>query len=165
MRSAGNAVIDPRQLRDLVILPVLQALADTELHAATELMLGTAMQETHCGDYLAQVGGGPALGLWQMEPATEADLWTNYLKFRPALGGTVRSFVMLGMPRVNQLVGNAYYACAMARVLYMRAPGALPPAGNPAAQAAYYVHHYNAGGKATVEEYVDNWHALQAKLT
>jgi hypothetical protein len=60
--------------------------------------------------------------------------------------------------------GNLYYSCAMARLKYARAPGPLPAVGDFTSQAAYYLIHYNAGGKATAAEYIDNYHRLQAEL-
>ncbi len=163
-------MIRPAQLRDDVIRPVLAALQQPQHDqsaydgtAVVELLLGTAMQESHLGDFIQQVRG-PALGIWQMEPATEKDIWTNFLAFRGPLSASVTRLLVAGMDRTAQLAGNLYYACAMARVRYLRAPGALPAAGDIDAQAAYYVQNYNAGGKATVAEYKANWAILQAAL-
>lgn len=162
-------MIRPAQLRDDIIVPVLTLLAGvTEpppggQENAVELLLGTAMQESHCGDYLAQVHG-PALGVWQMEPATEVDIWNTFLAFRNPLRAAVRNLVVPAMPRTAQLAGNLYYACAMARVKYMRTKDPMPAAGDLPAQAAFYVKVYNAGGKATVEEYLGNYRLLQGAL-
>ena len=160
-------MINPTQLRDTVIIPVLTSLVTLQHDqsggangAAVEILLGTGMQESRLGDELHQISG-PALGLWQMEPATEKDIWENYLAFRPDLRVPVGKLVVNGIDRTSQLAGNLYYACAMARIKFMRAPDPLPKAGDIEAQAAYYVKFYNAGGKATVQEYIDNWHALQ----
>ncbi|KAF0118141.1 MAG: hypothetical protein FD149_866 [Rhodospirillaceae bacterium] len=67
-----------------VIRPTLLHLG---LHspAAEALLLGTAIQESRLGTYLRQTGGGPALGVYQMEPATHEDIWTNFLAYRPDL--------------------------------------------------------------------------------
>lgn len=151
--------IDPQNLRDLVIRPTLNSL-ELGGDAAEEIMLGTALQESGDGRRLIQAGGGPALGIWQMEPATYNDIWMNFLTARPVLMGVVRS---LRIPSIvaplDQLEGNLYYACAMARLVYYRRPEPLPAAGDLAAQAAFYVQHYNAGGKATINEYIANWRA------
>ncbi|MGO9998994.1 MAG: hypothetical protein ACLPKW_14820 [Acetobacteraceae bacterium] len=161
-------MIRPAQLRDDVIRPVLASLAPLQADQmgqaqenVVELLLGTAMQESHCGDYLAQ-RGGPALGVWQMEPATEKDCWSNFLNSRPALSVPVARLVVQGIDRTLQLAGNLYYACAMARVRYMRSQDPLPATGDINAQAAYYLKNYNAGGRATIDEYLENWHTLQA---
>jgi hypothetical protein len=163
-------MIRPAQLRDDVIIPVVSSLIPLQhdqggnnLAAITELLLGTAMQESHCGDYLDQVRG-PALGIWQMEPASEKDIWDNFLAFRPDIRVPVTKLMVSGIDRTKQLEGNLYYACAMARVEYLRAPAALPAAGDLEAQAEYYVKYYNRGGAANVNEYIANWKTLQAAL-
>ena len=68
----------------LVIRPALEKLSLWSL-SAEELVLGTAIVESGL-TYLKQHGDGPALGLWQVEPATHDDLYTNFLNFRPELG-------------------------------------------------------------------------------
>lgn len=152
--------IDPQNLRDYVIRPTLNGIELGGV-AAEELMLGTALQESGDGRRLIQAGGGPALGVWEIEPATYADIWANFLPARPKLAGLLRSLQCPGIvPALEQLEGNLYYACAMARLVYYRRPEPLPAEGDIAAQAAYYKAHYNtAGGGATVDEYVANWRA------
>ena len=157
-------MIPPKQVRDLVVAPVLAMLAMLgSVPEATELLLATAMQESGYR-MLVQEGGGPALGLWQMEPATHDDLWTYFLAYKPGLAAYVSKYRFSSAPTATDMIGNLYYGCAMARMLYYRAPGVLPAVGDYAAQAQYYLVHYNAGGKATAQEYIDNWHALQALL-
>lgn len=162
-------MIKPRQLRDDIVIPVLQLLvplqhdqSGNDITAAVELLMGTAMQESRCGEYIHQLGNGPALGVFQMEPATEHDLWTNYLEFHPEYRVPIGKLICGGIDRTKQLEGNLYYAVAMARMLYMRVPAALPAKGDLGNQAAYYKKWYNTPlGAATVDEYINNWHELQ----
>jgi len=63
-----------------VIAPVLQK-SGLDSEAAEELLLGTAVQESLNFKYRRQMGGGPARGYFQMEPATHDDIWDNYLQF------------------------------------------------------------------------------------
>ena len=57
------------------------------------------------------------------------------------------------------MIGNLYYAAAMARVHYLRRPEALPPAGDVEALGQYWKNFYNTFlGKGTVEEFVENYH-------
>ena len=76
--------LDATQLRQMVIKPALE-----KLHlwstAAEELVLGTAIVERAL-IYIRQHGAGPALGLWQVEPRTHDDLYTNYLSYRGSWG-------------------------------------------------------------------------------
>ena len=46
---------------------------------STNLILGTYAVESALGTYFKQLDGGPALGGLQMEPATEKDIWNEYL--------------------------------------------------------------------------------------
>ena len=64
--------IDSDDLRLRVIRPTLAAL-DLGGEEVEALLLGTAAQESGCGRKLAQEGG-PALGVWQIEPNTQAAL-------------------------------------------------------------------------------------------
>ena len=68
----------------MVIKPALEKLGLWSM-AAEELVLGTAIVES-AAIYLRQHGAGPALGLWQAEPRTHDDLYTNYLSYRGSWG-------------------------------------------------------------------------------
>ncbi|MBF0309227.1 MAG: hypothetical protein HQL56_06840 [Magnetococcales bacterium] len=149
--------LDPDQLVTYVIRPCLERLG---LHskAAEELILGTAIQESGLR-FLHQIGGGPALGLWQMEPATHDDIWSNFLAFKPSLGGLILDAGHgTTFRHPDRLVSDLDYACAMARAHYFRQPMSLPAAGDLAGQAAYWKRYYNTPkGAGTVEEYIANW--------
>lgn len=148
-----NPGISPRDLRVFVIRPALEAIGLAGL-PAEELLLGTAQQESGCGTRLVQAGG-PALGVWQMEPGTHDDIWENFLQFRPELAGKLSSLLFTALPKAVQLVGNLYYACAMARIQYFRSPAPLPSAGDLPAQAAFYKLAYNTPlGAGSEVEYV-----------
>lgn len=152
-------MISPNDLRTYVIGPVCDRL-ELGGDAVEELLLGTAMQESGCGKYLHQ-RGGPALGVWQMEPATHDDIWLNFLKFRAPLAGAIAGFIFSGLPQSHQLIGNLYYACAMARMQYFRSPLKVPKAGDLEGQATMYKVVFNTVlGKATPEQYVANFRTL-----
>lgn len=151
--------INPGQLRHLVISPALVSIG-LGGQAAEELLLGTALQESECGTYLHQLGQGPAIGIFQMEPRTHDDLWTTFLSRRADLSARVSSLLMPGQSRLDQLAGNLLYAAAMARLLYYRCPEPLPFPGDIPAQAAFYKRWYNtAQGAASVESYLQRWKA------
>ena len=124
--------------------------------AAELLLLGTAATESHMGKYLRQVGGGPALSPWQIEPATHADVWRNYLAYRPDLASKVADlmprYMATGAPeeRPEAMLASLWYAAAIARLVYRRAPEPLPAAGDWAGMAKLWKHRYNtAEGKGT----------------
>ena len=87
-------------LLDRVIAPALEKIGLWS-RAAEELVLGTAIIESGL-TYLKQHGDGPALGLWQVEPATHDDLYTNFLNYRPELGSILME---LRAPRQGHCYG------------------------------------------------------------
>jgi len=153
--------LHPPHLRELVIRPTLEQLGFWS-EAAENLLMGTAAQESRMGMYLKQLGGGPALGVFQMEPATHDDIWINFVRFKPSLADLLRKVAGVGHgrhPQADLMIGNLYYAAAMARVHYLRRPEALPPAGDVDALGQYWKNFYNTFlGKGTVEEFVENYH-------
>lgn len=146
--------IDAKQLRQYVIRPACEGL-DLYSLAAEELLLGTACQESQCGRYLHQLGKGPALGIFQMEPATHDDIWRNFLSGHDALESKV---VYTNGSRADEMVWNLRYAAAMCRIHYYRVKEPLPAASDLRGQAEYWKKHYNTlGGAGTVAEYMRNW--------
>ncbi|MFT9361310.1 hypothetical protein [Acetobacter okinawensis] len=135
--------LDLAQFKALVVRPVL-AQPGLGGSAALNLLTGTALVESGLV-WLRQNGGGPALGLWQMEPATHDDCWQNFLDFRPMRAAPVRRLAggACGVGSADLLVGNLAYACAMARVVYLRAPCGLPAPAESAGLSAYHKKYYN----------------------
>lgn len=143
--------LDPSQVRELIVRPTLVQLglySDT----ACSLVLGTALHESHLV-YLKQLGTGPALGLWQMEPATHDDCWTNFLKYRTDLANIVLEIVGIHQKiDASLLISNLAYACAMARIRYYRVRAPLPE-NEPNGLAAFWKQYYNTPlGAGTVQE-------------
>lgn len=137
-------MIEPGQLRAHVIRPVLEDIGHYS-PAAEELLILTAAAETSGGRYLRQLYGGPAVGIYQMEPATHDDIWAHWLAPRPGLAAKVRGWRLApGLPgAAAEMAGNLYYATAMARIHYLRVPEPLPVAGDAAGLAAYWKAHWN----------------------
>ena len=158
--TAGDPEMDAKQFRELIVRPTLKDM-DMWSEAAENLMMGTATQESRL-DYLKQLGGGPALSLFQIEPATHKDVW-RYLKLRPELEKVVRKFasqMYADLPQVpdDELVYNLRYATAIARIKFWMIPEAMPPANDIVALGKYYKVYYNTiHGKATVDEFVHNY--------
>lgn len=148
--------LDPHHFRTLVVRPTLQALS---LHseAGENLVWGTAVHESHL-TYLHQAGNGPALGLYQIEPATYADLCGHYLKFRPELAAAAVRFLAPEPSPVEQLVANLAYATAICRLLYHRAAPPLPEADDIDGLAAYWKAHYNTPlGKGRAADWAQHY--------
>lgn len=142
--------INLSQLDAYVVRPVLAAFAAPwNSEAARILLLGTAIHESDAGADLAQIGGGPALGPWQMEPFTHDDCWQNFLLYQPNLANAVKQF-QVPNAGAGQMVYNLAYSCAMARVKYIRATPPLPAAHDFENLALYYKNFYNSLAGAAV---------------
>ena len=145
----------PSHLKEYVIEPTLDYL-ELKSDAAVNLLLGTASQESNLGRYIKQIKG-PALGIYQMEPATHQDIWDNYLKYKPELADKVRSLSSKNKA-TTELITNLAYATAMARIHYLRVREALPEADDIKGLARYWKKYYNTElGKGTDEEFVHNY--------
>ena len=150
-------MINVPQFKNLVVEPALRAIG-LYSEAAAELVLGTGIQESRLM-YLKQLGGGPALGVFQMEPATHKDIWQNYLAYRQDLAMDVAKLGHSVAPEA--LTTDLLYAAAMCRVHYLRVPVALPAAGDFEAQAAYWKEYYNTFlGSGTEDEYLEHWNTF-----
>jgi len=169
LESREIVIMDSNQLREYIIVPTLEALAafDERMNtsAAVELLMGTASQESRLGHYIVQLGGGPALGIYQMEPDTHQSIWDNYL-IKPEKWELRK--IMISMlvednygdyPDEWEMVINLRYSTAMARIRYWYVPEALPE--DIEGQAAYWKRYYNTeGGSGTIEEYLNRYEDL-----
>jgi hypothetical protein len=154
-------MIPPQEFLNEVIVPTLELMGLPSRHAA-ELLLGTALVESRL-TYLRQIGGGPALGFYQMEPATHDDIHDNFLRFRPRLKAVIQSIISPTPDLHRQLVTNLAYATAMARVHYLRVSEPLPRSGDVWGFAYYHKKYYNTEkGKATPEKFVLIWERFHA---
>lgn len=152
-------MINKDQLRKYVIRPTLKYL-DLWSESAEDLLMGTSAQESQLGTYLHQLGNGPALGIYQMEPATQKDIWENFLAYRPDLKKKISdiSAIKFMYEGDNQMMWNLAYATAMCRIHYLRVPEALPAYNNLEAYAAYWKKYYNTPlGAGTEKEFVENY--------
>jgi hypothetical protein len=149
--------LDVDQLRLNVVRPVLVRL-DLHTPAAENLVLGTALHESH-GRYIRQIKG-PAMGIYQMEPATHYDLHHNFLRFNTALKVRVNQYAGFfsgDLADPSELIGNLFYATAMCRIHYRRLKAPLPT-NEPYALAQYWKDFYNTRrGKGTVEQAVPHF--------
>lgn len=130
------------QLREFVIKP---ALLDLTMNSpeAEELLVFTCAVESNGCSYIKQVKG-PALGIFQMEPATYNDIWRNYIMQKGNLMLTmITNFHASFMPDEQRLMYDLRFAAAMARLHYARVREPLPAANDVNAIWNYYKKHYN----------------------
>ena len=141
-----------KQFRELI----KNTLKELDLHSrdAVNLLMGTAAQESMFGTYLKQLGNGPALGVFQMEPATFKDIFENYLAYKPDLLDKVRGFALY--LDADETVWNLKFTIIMARGHYLRVNEALPV--DLIGYAAYWKKYYNTEkGAGTEQEFIRNY--------
>lgn len=143
------------QFRTLIIEPVLSKL-QVYSKEAEELLVFTCAAESLGGTFLAQVNG-PALGVYQMEPLTHDDIWTNFIKNRNSMAMLMSLHHSCHkVPLPSRLIWDLHYATAMARIHYLRCPGKIPR--DTDAIWEYYKKYYNTvKGKATKEESIKKY--------
>lgn len=144
--------------KDQFKIMIVDVLAEFECYSydAVNLLLGTAAQESAFGTYLFQLGGGPACGVFQMEPATERDIWLNFLNYRDILTKRIDKICHVNGPSAFALRTNLAYQIIMTRCHYLRVKAPIP--GDLLGYAKYWKNHYNTiKGKGTEEEFVHNY--------
>ena len=126
-----------------------------------ELVLGTIAHESHLGEDREQIGGGPALGIVQMEPETLHDCFDNFLHYHPEMLQALQRICGISTYSVDALENCDEYAIILCRVKYLRSKLAVPPASDIEAQAEYWFHIYNGSGvKSKVAEYISDYNRL-----
>lgn len=160
-------------LKQYIIEPTLKYLGLLN-DSGVNLLLGIAAQESHMGEYLHQLEGGPALGIYQNEPRTVKDIWKNVLhggypvySFKYNLAINIEKLMIyqtldtLEEPTgifKNQLEGNLYYATAITRVNFLRFKEPLPKADDIEGLAAYWKKYHNTeSGKGHIVDFIRNY--------
>ena len=157
-------------LRDYIITPTLKDL-DMYSKAAVNLLLGTCAQESRLGRYLRQLGDGPALGIYQVEPETALWLLHDYLPRRPDISQRLQQASLLFSDKrirwqnierhaiSHLLASNLRFSTALARLRYWVVTEPLPAHDDVMSLAKHYKTFYNSHqGAATITEYSINYH-------
>lgn len=140
-------MIDVNQFRLNIVRPTLK-LIGLHSQAAENLLVGTALKESGL-HYIKQLGGGPALGVYQIEPNTHDDIFFRYLstinhnlyeKINP-LRGSRDNWEL-------DLIGNLPYATAIARTKFWMDPEPLPEDDDIVGLAGIWKRVYNTSGGA-----------------
>ena len=155
-------MLDVAQFRMLVVRPTLKKLGMWS-QAAENLVVGTAVQESRL-EYLHQLGGGPALSLFQVEPLTLNDILDRWLPAHPmvyagfvdATGIDPRK--LDGNGRRHQMICNLAFGVAVCRLRYRMDKAPFPEADDIGALAHYWKRVYNTYmGKGEPEQFVQNY--------
>lgn len=136
-------------LVDKVIMPVLQDMGCYS-RQAVDLLIMIAAHESRRGYYLHQVRG-PAVGIFQMEPATHDDIIAWMEARRPELLRKI--FNWTSSSEAPMMAGNLYYAAFMARAFFLRFPEPIPVRHDLMAEYAKWYWNTTAG-KAVPADYL-----------
>lgn len=131
-----------------------------------KLMIGTCAMES---DFRLrrQLGGGPARGIFQVEPDTALCHFRNYLSRNPRrfhqltkmwlnIEADVPYFEPLESDIEWHLENNDIFCAIMARFKYLRDPNPIP--SSTLAQAKYWKKVYNTEfGEGVYQEYARKW--------
>ena len=106
-----------------------------------------------------------ARSYFQVEPNTCYDIFENYLKYRKSIWYDVIDTCELNekykqaIPTREEcarlLTNNIAFAICMARLVYRRVPTRLPRTDDLEGQANYWLKHYNAGGKGSIDKFTE----------
>jgi hypothetical protein len=144
--------VNALDFRQFVIEPALTQLAPAGIpvtQTAADLLMATAANETDLGTWLNQ-DPGPALGVFQIEPASLASLMARLSG--PEL--TALNGIMTPQPIAVQLDTNLLLAAAICRLFYWQMPAPLPP-DTVSGLWSYYKTYYNTdAGAATMDGFV-----------
>ena len=147
-------------IRLYIIRPTLTKL-DLWSEASEKLLLGTGMIETGFSA-LKQING-PALGFWQIEPATHEDIAEHLIIYDRDLKDKILIACNMGnLPNDDELISNLKYSCAIARIIYHRSPAPMPQFNDNAGFAEIYKKVYNTElGKAKYDRIIELFEGIK----
>ena len=122
---------------------------------ASSLIYKTGMAESGYRA-LSQMGEGPAIGFFQLEPATMKDIMENYVAYRKPILESLKSLGYAEDDSEYRVKSNIALQVAFCRLKYKRDPFPLPLSWNKKDQADYWKRVYNTElGKGTVEHFLE----------
>lgn len=144
------------EMRNLIIGDTLRYLGSWS-PAMEILLLGTAAQESGCGEHLKT---GRLLGIYQISAATHRKIWDKFLIQHPELASQVRGLAsqrgFLENPHA-ELVSNLRYATAIAWLIYERCGKRLPQDATLEELATFWHRHFHAKARGSEEDFIRNY--------
>lgn len=155
--------MDKHDFKSLVVDPTLDFIG-LGGGSSSVLLLGVAIIESKLM-YLKQ-HPGPALGVYQIEPATH-HLVQVWLDKKVDLKWAITKWSgMAALPESHDpLVYNLRYATCIARCLFASVSKALPAEDDAENLAWYHKNFYNRGGKTDVDESIKIFEGLIHETT
>lgn len=148
---------EAKHVLDLVIAPVLKIIGLDSLAART-LMVCTGQVET-AYDNLRQVlpsgNYGEGYGWWSQQE-NSYNQCVKFLSKNPMLKQKILTACYIDiLPNHEAIIWNLRLACCMARIHYWQFPEKLPEATDLRGLAQYWLRYYNAGGKGSMERFIE----------
>lgn len=151
------------QFRNCIVRPALEEIKHYSPDAE-ELLVATMAHESKGGIFVAQQGG-PALGIYQMEPFTYDSLWNSYIiQFPELLARILGACRYTARPTADHLMWNMRLSTIMTRVFYLQVKEALPNKNDIEGIWHIYKTYYNTSkGSATKEDFIANYNRFIGK--
>jgi len=123
---------------------------------ALTLVVRTGMAESGYRALKGYGEGNPAIGFFQIEPATMNDMIDNYIKYRSHYK---KNLVSLGMnfqkDTTMSVMSNIGVQAALCRIHYLRDKHSIPSWDDLEGQAKYWKRVYNTNlGRGTTEHFI-----------
>ncbi len=151
------------QLVNMVIRPTLKEIPHGYSEPALLAITMIIAHESKRGEYIHQLGNGPALGVIQMEPSTHESTWT----YGDSIWGNAFKLGIIASesptrPPVERLLYDLRYNVFMARQRLFMKPELLPNLADEFAQidamSKYLKKHWNSvKGAASDTSYADDY--------
>tara|TARA_E500000331_G_C17238731_1_gene706060 strand:- start:1496 stop:1951 length:456 start_codon:yes stop_codon:yes gene_type:complete len=143
---------DIKNIINEVLTKLEKATGIRKTREAEALIYETGNAETGYRN-LVQMGGGPAVSFFQLEPATIQDIFNNYVEYRQPL---VEVLIEFGLDPANLefcVKTNIAIAICMCRFHYRRVPSEIPKTKEQ--RAIYWKEYYNTNlGKGTIDHFL-----------
>ena len=102
------------------------------------------------------MGTGPAVGFFQVEPATARDIITNYVSYRKPILKSLQDLGYKEDDMLYRIKSNIALQVAFCRLKYRRDPFPVPKAHDKEGQAEYWKRVYNTElGKGTIKHFLE----------
>ena len=123
---------------------------------ALAMVVRTGMAESGYRALKGYGEGNPAIGFWQIEPATMNDMMKNYIHYRSHYK---KKLISLGMnfekDTILSVMSNMAVQAALCRLHYRRDKHPIPSWDDLEGQASYWKRVYNTvEGRGTVEHFI-----------
>ena len=130
---------------------------DCQSDDALALVVRTGMAESGYRALKGYGEGNPAIGFWQIEPATMDDMMENYIQYRSHYK---KNLISMGMnfkkDTIMSVLSNLAVQAALCRIHYRRDRKPIPAWDDLEAQAKYWKRVYNTvKGRGTVKHFVE----------